>query len=720
MATLKSPRNFRSWTSVDSLDPNDVQRLYRPDTPGTKPRGRCVSTWTFSLVVLMISVFFLVGLLVGFYIRENQQSDDSGGACVLNQRSDGLTEDELRRTHEQITYYLSGESIRITTEDLGGSSDRSTNSEWDRQAIRYLQREFEQLPLDKVQVHEYLTAVTYPNPAAPNRLEIIDSSNKTLLNTSLTSTKETRGETRVQRAKPPHVSRSVSGTVEGEVVYGNYGNDLDLLHLQNASIRIQGSILLLRYGSIPVYTILKNAELYGLVGVLLYDDPGDLGVAHSEDFIPYASIQPDYNGNVPSIPVQTISAGTAKQLLLTLDPDGMEAPPAWQGGLNITYRMGHSANMSKGFKVRLTVNNSDGYERVVNVIASLSGDVESDRVIMIGASRNSFPGSTSDTVSGSAHLLEMVKAFTTIKDREKWSPRRSIFFCSWGGSELSKAGLLAYLQQHKYLFPRQTVTYVDLDLHVSQENINYTSLAIQSNTALIDLVESVLHLVPDPSVHRLSLADELHLHSNSGIQAEERHSLVWGRGVPVLSATYRLRKKEVTSGDGLLADARHHFRYHLAAARVMSLLSLRLIDDTDLPFNLANLTYSVYKNVKRTVKSIANDALASNLLRKATELRDRGNLFQQYIKTQSLNKIPMDKRKINDVKMFFYKVFTVPHEIRSCQVSNMLDTDSTGHMSVLKHPVDIAMVTGDWTRYYIAKDKFLLAMSEAASLLTVS
>ena len=54
----------------------------------------------------------------------------------------------------------------------------------------------------------------------------------------------------------------------------------------------------------------------------------------------------DYNGNVPSIPVQTISSNTAL-LLMSVYHHGIDAPADWRGGLNVTYRIG-PVNSSAG------------------------------------------------------------------------------------------------------------------------------------------------------------------------------------------------------------------------------------------------------------------------------------------------------------------------------------------------------------------------------------
>lgn len=118
MATPKSMKSFRSWNSVDSVDPNDVRRLYDSDSgPGAqKPApGRCVSTWTFSLVVLIISVFLLVGLFVGYYIRDGKNYSDSKTVpCDYTFRTDGFSLERLGMVHENVMYFMSGRRVMDT------------------------------------------------------------------------------------------------------------------------------------------------------------------------------------------------------------------------------------------------------------------------------------------------------------------------------------------------------------------------------------------------------------------------------------------------------------------------------------------------------------------------------------------------------------------------------------------------------------------------------
>lgn len=98
---------------MDSEDPNDVLRLYSPEpAPRKSGTGKCVSTWTFSLVSLGFAVLFLIGLFVGYYVRESQSLETDIHCSDFTERTDKLNPSQLKIVHENVMYYLSAERIQ--------------------------------------------------------------------------------------------------------------------------------------------------------------------------------------------------------------------------------------------------------------------------------------------------------------------------------------------------------------------------------------------------------------------------------------------------------------------------------------------------------------------------------------------------------------------------------------------------------------------------------
>ena len=70
---------------------------------------------------------------------------------------------------------------------------------------------------------------------------------------------------------------SASGNVSAPFVYVNYGTYQDYQDLVDAGIKLEGKIAIAKYGGIFRGLKVKRAQELGMVGVLIYSDPGDDG-----------------------------------------------------------------------------------------------------------------------------------------------------------------------------------------------------------------------------------------------------------------------------------------------------------------------------------------------------------------------------------------------------------------------------------------------------------
>lgn len=70
---------------------------------------------------------------------------------------------------------------------------------------------------------------------------------------------------------------SASGNVTGPLVYVNYGTFQDFEDLRKANISLEGKVAIARYGGIFRGLKVKRAQELGMVGVIIYTDPGDDG-----------------------------------------------------------------------------------------------------------------------------------------------------------------------------------------------------------------------------------------------------------------------------------------------------------------------------------------------------------------------------------------------------------------------------------------------------------
>lgn len=70
---------------------------------------------------------------------------------------------------------------------------------------------------------------------------------------------------------------SASGNVTASFVYVNYGSYQDFEDLQARNISLEGNIAIAKYGGIFRGLKVKRAQELGMVGVVIYTDPGDDG-----------------------------------------------------------------------------------------------------------------------------------------------------------------------------------------------------------------------------------------------------------------------------------------------------------------------------------------------------------------------------------------------------------------------------------------------------------
>lgn len=75
---------------------------------------------------------------------------------------------------------------------------------------------------------------------------------------------------------------SASGNVTAPFVYVNYGTYRDFEDLVEAGIDLKGKIAIAKYGGVFRGLKVKRAQELGMVGTLIYSDPGDDG-KHTEE-----------------------------------------------------------------------------------------------------------------------------------------------------------------------------------------------------------------------------------------------------------------------------------------------------------------------------------------------------------------------------------------------------------------------------------------------------
>ncbi|KAK8075107.1 PA domain-containing protein [Apiospora hydei] len=299
---------------------------------------------------------------------------------------------------------------------------------------------------------------------------------------------------------------SASGNVTAPFVYVNYGTYQDFEDLVKANITLAGHIALARYGGIFRGLKVKRAQELGMIGCVIFTDPGDDGEVTDENgyetypngparhpssvqrgSVQFLSVAPGdpttpgypskpgvprkpVDGAIPSIPSLPISYAEAVPILKAINghgPKATEFNQYWTKNTGLKYK-GVQYNVGPSPKdVVLNLVNDQDYTITPqwDVIGIINGTIP-DEVIVVGNHRDAWiAGGAGDPNSGSAVLNEAIRSFGKALDKG-WKPLRTIVFASWDGEEYGLIGSTEWVEEYLPWLSATNVAYVNLDVGV--------------------------------------------------------------------------------------------------------------------------------------------------------------------------------------------------------------------------------------------------------------
>ncbi|KFO28427.1 aminopeptidase NAALADL1 [Fukomys damarensis] len=355
--------------------------------------------------------------------------------------------------------------------------------------------------LDEARTVEYEVLLSFPSPERPNLVEVVVP-NGAVLHAYLPKEENVTGEQGGSDVVQPYAAYAPSGTPQGLLIYANHGTEDDFQYLLNQGINLEGTIALTRYGVAGRGAKAVNAAKHGVVGVLVYTDPGDINDGHSfpnetfpyswglppsgvergsyyeyfgDPVTPYLPAHPssfrlDSNNasGFPPIPAQPIGFQDAEGLLCNLQ--GPAAPASWKGALHCEYRLGpgfkSGGDFTEDSQVKVSVHNHLELRNSSNVLGIIRGAVEPDRYVVYGNHRDSWVHGAVDPSSGTAVLLELSRVLGTLLKKGTWRPRRSIVLASWGAEEFGLIGSTEFTEEFFSKLQERTVAYINVDISV--------------------------------------------------------------------------------------------------------------------------------------------------------------------------------------------------------------------------------------------------------------
>ncbi|MBX7117626.1 MAG: M28 family peptidase [Gemmatimonadaceae bacterium] len=424
---------------------------------------------------------------------------------------------------------------------------------------------------------------------------------------------------------------SGTGDVTGEVVYVNYGLVEDYAVLDSMGVSVKGKVAIARYGRSFRGIKAREAEKHGAVALLMYSDPADDGYVQGDVYPegPFRNARGVQRGSVmngagdpstpgypslanaaripvaempvPRIPVLPLSYGNAIELLQGVR--GAQLPRGWQGGLAFRYHVGPGPVQAR---VKVW---SDSATAAVKSIWDTFGVIRGtdfpDEVIVIGGHRDAWSPGAIDNVSGTVSVVEAARAVAE-QMKAGWRPRRTLLFATWDAEEWGLVGSTEYVEDDSLRLMRGGVAYLNQDVSASGP-----AFGGGGTPTLRGVLRDVTRAVPDPSGGG-SVYDVWR--RRSGVREGEEPAMGDPGGGSDFAGFYNhLGIPHSDWGFGGANGVYHSnydsytfmerfgdpgYRYHAAAARIGTLMVMRLANADVLPYDYVEFARTMRRYLK--------------------------------------------------------------------------------------------------------------------------
>ncbi|PQE31437.1 PA domain-containing protein [Rutstroemia sp. NJR-2017a WRK4] len=451
---------------------------------------------------------------------------------------------------------------------------------------------------------------------------------------------------------------SASGNVTAPYVYVNYGTFQDFEDLVKANISLEGKIAIAKYGGIFRGLKIKRAQELGMVGAVLFTDPGDDGSTTEENGVEQypngparnpSSVQrgsaqflsvapgdpttPGYpskpgvprqpvDGAIPSIPSIPISYVDALPILKSLNgvgPGPKDLNKWWERNNGLKYK-GVEYNVGPS-PDNLVLNLVNEVEYVTtplwNVIGVINGTLL-DEVIVIGNHRDAWiAGGAGDPNSGSAALNEVIRSFG-IAVSKGWKPLRTIVFASWDGEEYGLIGSTEWVEEYLPWLNHANVAYVNVDVGTTGPRFSASASPL-----LNKVLYEITGLVPSPNqtVPGQTVRDTWNGHISTMGSGSDFTAFQDFAGIPSIDMGFGPDVNHESTHGAVYQyhsnyDSFHWmstygdpgFHYHATIAKIWALYTAKLSETPVIPFNATDYADALKKYIE-TVESKVESAI---------------------------------------------------------------------------------------------------------------
>jgi N-acetylated-alpha-linked acidic dipeptidase len=454
---------------------------------------------------VFVSVF-LVATLTPFQSHVAADDVPLAGYSVQSSATERQWEEKFRAIPDPAKLRAYMQRLTARPHNVGSPYDKN-NAEW-------ILAKYKEFGLD---AHIETFSVLFPTPKE-RLVELVSGGPHFVAKLQEPAVPEDPTSRQQSEQLPTYNAYSADGDVTGPLVYVNYGIPEDYEVLERNGISVKGAIVIARYGHAWRGIKPKVGAEHGAIGCIIYSDPRDDGYSpgltfpagpwRPKDGVQRGSVQDstEFMGdpltpnvgatedakrldikNAPTltkIPVLPISYADAQPLLAAIT--GAPVPPAWRGGLPLTYRFGPGAG-----KVHLKMFSNWEMKPLYDVIAKIPGSQFPDEWVLRGNHHDAWVNGAEDPISGQVALLEEARALGELV-KAGWKPKRTIIYCSWDGEEPGLLGSVEWLETHAAELRKNAVAYINSDTN------SRGFLELEGSHTLEKLANEVARDVQDP------------------------------------------------------------------------------------------------------------------------------------------------------------------------------------------------------------------------------
>ncbi|KAL8855938.1 MAG: hypothetical protein Q9178_007452 [Gyalolechia marmorata] len=557
---------------------------------------------------------------------------------------------------------------------------------------------------------------------------------------------------------------SFTGNATAEYVYVGRGQVVDFEALVRFNVSLEGKIALAKYGGPFRGLKVKNAALYGMIGCILFTDPGDDGnitvangyaaypdgPARNPTSVQRGSVQflstypgdpttPGYHSKpespradkssvVPSIPSLPISYAEAIPLLRALDGSGIPGLQVnrtnWVGALNVTY----STGPAPGAVLSMSNVMRDEIAPIWDAVGIING-TNQDEVLIIGNHRDAWIiGGAADPNSGSAVMVELSRAFGKLL-ATGWKPRRTIVLCSWDAEEYGLVGSTEWVEEHIGWLTESTIAYLNIDVGVSGR-----TPGVSSTPELKTISTNIMKKIVWPTMPNETLFDAWMAESDGKVG-------ILGSGSDYTSFLHSgISSLDMGSDQGADDPVYHYhsnydsyhwmatygdpgYHYHAAMGQYLTLLAYHLANDEIIPYDLIPYTTALrtyYDDLRATINSTSQSLDTSELQTAISHFETSANevmaLMNQAVSTNDTVLKHVVNGKFRDFQRGFTSAGGLPDREFYKHVVNAPGID-TGYAPTTFPGVTEAVVAGNVDRAREWVGRTSLGIRRAADIL---